>query len=82
MVIYKQNHDVVLLQPRIAGVQTVHLLLKRPQEPGQCDSEVENRPMNQEVRVLFRIRAHAWVAGTVPSRGHIRGSHTVMLSHH
>lgn len=30
MVICKQNHDAVLLQARIAGVQKVHLLLKRP----------------------------------------------------
>ena len=29
--------------------------------------------------VQFPIRAHAWVAGQVPSRGHARGNHTLML---
>ena len=29
--------------------------------------------------VLFPVRAHAWVAGQVPSRGCMRGSHTLMF---
>ena len=29
-------------------------------------------------QVQFPVRAHAWVAGHVPSRGHIRGNHTLM----
>ena len=29
--------------------------------------------------VRFPVRAHAWVSGQVPSRGHVRGSPTVMF---
>ena len=29
--------------------------------------------------VRFPVRAHAWVAGQVPSRGHVRGNHTLMF---
>ena len=29
--------------------------------------------------VQFPVRAHAWVAGQVPSRGRLRGNHTVSL---
>ena len=29
--------------------------------------------------VRFPVRAHAWVAGPVPSRGHVRGNHTLMF---
>ena len=29
--------------------------------------------------VLSPVRAHVWVAGQVPSRGHTRGNHTLML---
>ena len=29
--------------------------------------------------VQFPVRTHAWVAGQVPSRGHVRGNHTVMF---
>ena len=29
--------------------------------------------------VQFPVRAHAWVAGQVPSRGHVRGNHTLMF---
>ena len=29
--------------------------------------------------VQFPIRAHAWVAGQVPSGGHMRGNHTLMF---
>ena len=29
--------------------------------------------------VRFPLRAHAWIVGQVPSRGHARGSHTLMF---
>ena len=29
--------------------------------------------------VQFPVRAHAWVAGQVPSMGHARGNHTLMF---
>ena len=29
--------------------------------------------------VQFPVRAHAWVAGQVPSRGHTRGNHTLIF---
>ena len=29
--------------------------------------------------VRFPVRAHAWVSGQVPSRGHVRGNHTWMF---
>ena len=29
--------------------------------------------------VQFLVRAHAWVAGQVPSEGHVRGNHTLMF---
>ena len=29
--------------------------------------------------VRFPVRAHAWVAGQVPSGGHVRGNHTLMF---
>ena len=29
--------------------------------------------------VQFLVRAHAWISGQVPSRGHVRGNHTLML---
>ena len=29
--------------------------------------------------VQFPVKAHAWVVGQVPSRGYVRGNHTVMF---
>ena len=29
--------------------------------------------------VQFPVRAHSWVVGHVPSRGHVRGNHTLMF---
>ena len=29
--------------------------------------------------VQFPVKAHAWVAGQVPSRGHVKGNHTMMF---
>ena len=40
---------------------------------------IERRPVNQWVTVQFPVRAHAWVAGQVPSRGCVRGNHTMMF---
>ena len=33
----------------------------------------------KESPVWFPVRAHAWVAGQVPSRGCVRGNHTLMF---
>ena len=40
---------------------------------------IECWPVNQKVMVRFPVRAHAWVAGQVPSRGHARGNHPLMF---
>ena len=40
---------------------------------------IEHWPANQRVNSLIPIRAHAWGAGQVPSRGHARGNHTLMF---
>lgn len=45
----------------------MHVLL------GQHGSVVELQSMNQEVMVRFLVRAHAHVAGPVPSRGRAGG---------
>ena len=34
---------------------------------------------NKMSPVRFPVRAHAWLAGQVPSRGHRRGNHTLMI---
>ena len=47
--------------------------------PAQAAQWIERRSANQRVAVWFPIRAHAWVAGQVPSRGRARGSHTLMF---
>ena len=31
------------------------------------------------LQVCFPVRAHTWVAGQVPSRGRVRGNHTLMF---
>ena len=41
---------------------------------------IECWPVNQRMVVVrFPVRAHAWAAGQVPSRGHVRGNHTLMF---
>ena len=40
---------------------------------------VERWPVNRRVAIQYPVRAHAWVAGQVPSRGHSRGNHTLMF---
>ena len=39
---------------------------------------IEHRPVNQGWLVQFPVRAHAWVVGQVPNRGHSRSNHTLM----
>ena len=33
----------------------------------------------QKVAGSFPVRAHAWVVGQVPNRGHVKGNHTLMF---
>ena len=40
---------------------------------------IEHRPASQKVAGWIPVRAHAWVAGQVPSRGCVRGNHTLMF---
>ena len=40
---------------------------------------IEHRPLNQGVTGSIPVRAHAWVAGQVPSRGRSSGNHTLMF---
>ena len=40
---------------------------------------IECWPANQRSLVQFPVRAHAWVVGQVPRRGHMRGNHTLMF---
>ena len=42
---------------------------------------VGHHPTKQEVTGLIPVRAHARVAGSVPSQGAMRGSRSVLLSH-
>ena len=37
------------------------------------------RPANQGSLVQFPVRANAWVASQVPSRGYVKGNHTLMF---
>ena len=37
------------------------------------------QPVNQRVAVQFPVRARAWFAIQVPSKGHARGKHTLMF---
>ena len=41
--------------------------------------EIARRPKGSLVR--FPVRTHAWVAGQAPSRGLVRGNHTLMFLH-
>ena len=42
----------------------------------KCQLQSERSP------VPFTVRAHAWVVGQVPTRGHSRGNHTLMFLWH
>ena len=43
-------------------------------------SWIEHQPENQRVPSWIPSQAHAWVAGQVPSRGPVRGNHTLMFT--
>ena len=47
--------------------------------PGWCSSVDWEWAVNQMSPVQFPVRAHACVAGQVPSGGHMRGNHTLMF---
>ena len=40
---------------------------------------IECWPVNQELLVLFPVKAHDCAAGQVPSGGRVRGNHTLMF---
>ena len=40
---------------------------------------IEHGLQTKGLPVQFPVRAHAWVAGQVPSRGHVKGNHTLMF---
>ena len=40
---------------------------------------MEHRLQTKQSQVRFPVRAHAWVVGQVPSRGHVKGNHTLMF---
>ena len=40
---------------------------------------IEHWPVSQRSPVQFPLRAHAWVAGQVPTQGHMRGTLTLMF---
>ena len=40
---------------------------------------VESGLQTKRSCVRFPVKAHAWVAGQVPSREHARGNHTLMF---
>ena len=40
---------------------------------------IERRPANHGIVVRFPVRARAWVAGLLPSRGRVKGNHTLMF---
>ena len=42
-------------------------------------SELSTSPQTKRSPVQFPVRAHAWVAGQAPSRGPVRGKHTLMF---
>ena len=39
----------------------------------------ECQPVDQRVFGSSPVRVHAWVLGQVPSRGRVRGNHTLMF---
>ena len=40
---------------------------------------IEHGLQTKRLLVQFPVRAHAWVAGQVPSGGHMRGNHTLIF---
>ena len=47
--------------------------------PGWCSSGIECGLRTKGSQVRFPAGAHAWVAGQVPTRGHMRGNHTLIF---
>ena len=43
---------------------------------------IERGLRTKEAPVRFPVGSHAWVAGQVPSGGHVRGNHTLMFLAH
>ena len=44
-----------------------------------CGTAVEHWPIDQEVMVQFPDRTHAWVVGSIHSRGHADGSLSMII---
>ena len=61
----------------LAFPPTKQRLFKRPWLA--CLSGLSTGLRTKVSRILFPLRAHAWVAGQVPSRGHMRGNHTLVF---
>ena len=59
----KQKNKCIILPRALAGVA----------------QWIECWTANQMVTVRLPVRAHTWVAGQVPSGGHVRGNHTLMF---
>ena len=53
--------------------------LKWSVSPGWWLSGLSEGLITKRSPVRFPVRAHAWVAGQVPSRGHMRGNHMLMF---
>ena len=49
--------------------------IKNIQSPGWCLNGLRTKGS----LVQFPVRAHAWVSGQVPSRGRLRGNHSLMF---
>ena len=54
-------------------------LLRRGRHPGWCGSVVECWPENQRVACLIPSQGTRLGCSQVPSRGHVRGNHTLMF---
>ena len=76
---FRVNVSDTVLIPFSARIVHFSGSMKVPIPPGWCSSVIERRPVNQRVAVRFPVREHAWVAGQVPSRGSVRGNHTLMF---
>ena len=70
----------VLNSNRTSDSKTKYIQVKNKDlsHPGWCDS-VDRAWRTKGSLVRFPVRAHAWVAGQVPSRGQVRGNHTLMF---
>ena len=64
---------------RTTGHLSNHLKLRNREKAVWCGSVDWVLACEPESQVWFPVRAHAWVVGQVPSRGHVRGNHTLMF---